>query len=268
MINAIFQGIIQGITEFLPVSSSGHIALFQYFSGLEDIEGNLLTNIAVHFGTLLAVIFYFKNDITPYFTASGWRDPLRRKIALLVIAGSVPTAIIGVFFKDFFKGLFANPTAICVALFATGLILLLAEKLKSTQSQEDISDFSLSKGFLVGLAQGIAITPGISRSGSTISAGLLLGLKGEDCARLSFLMMIPAVAGATLLEARPLLKSGLPESLNAVSLLVSVAVAIITGFLSLKLLVYLVKKQKLSIFSYYLFAVSIICFILINFAGM
>ena len=267
MLSYIAQGLVQGISEFLPISSSGHLTLLQHFLKLGDLDANLLTSVALHFGTLLAVIFYFRADILPYFTVSGWKDPDRRKVALLVIIGSVPTAIIGLKFKDHFKALFANPVAVCFALFTTGLLLLLCEKLKRKTDLVALEATPWWKAVIVGIMQGLAITPGISRSGSTIATSLMLGIKSEDSAKFSFFLMIPAVGGATLLEAKDVIEQGLPESIAIGGLAVGTLVATITGFLALKLLVYMIKQQKLSYFSYYLFTVSIISLVLIQFAG-
>jgi len=267
MLCYIIQGIIQGLTEFLPVSSSGHLTLYQHFSGHHDLDANMLANIAFHFGTLLAVVFYFRADIIPYFTPAGWRDAARRRVALLVIAGSVPTATIGLLLKKQFKSLFEMPSLVAGALFVTGLVLLLAERLKRNAEQNDLSGFSYLRSLIVGVAQGLAITPGISRSGSTIAAGLLLGLKGEDAARFSFLLMIPAVGGATLLEIKDVYKIGLPAAIDPAGLLAGTLAACVTGFLALKLLVYIIKEQKLSYFAWYLFTVSIASLVMINIAG-
>ena len=275
MLNMILQGIIQGLSEFLPISSSGHLTLFQHFTKI-DLEANMTkeaimtTDIALHFGTLIAVIYFFRKDIIPYFTKAGWQDASLRKIALLVIVGSIPTALIGFALKKQFEALFSNPIAVCCALFITGIVLLISEKIKNSNKESTpLPQLSYGKAVVTGIAQGIAITPGISRSGSTIAAGLLLGLKGEDAAKYSFLLMIVAVGGATLLEFIKVVKSGgLPPGLDLTSLIVGALTAMVVGFLSLKFLVYIINKQKLSYFAYYLFAVSIICFSLIQFAGM
>ncbi len=267
MVSYIFQGILQGLTEFLPVSSSGHLTLFQYFSGMKDLEANMLTDVALHAGTLLAVIFFFRADLLPYFTPAGWKDPVRRRIAFLIIAGSVPTALIGLTFKDSFEALFAMPRAVCIALFITGLLLLASEKLKKNTNSCELGSFPFAKVIAVGIAQGLAITPGISRSGSTIASGLLLGLKGEDAARLSFLLMIPAVGGATLLESKDLLETGLPSAIDPTGLVSGTLAATVTGFLALKFLVYIIREQKLSYFAYYLFLVSIASLTYIQLAG-
>lgn len=269
MLNTILQGVVQGLSEFLPISSSGHLTLVQHFTGNNNLEANMTTDIALHFGTLIAVIYYFRKDIIPYFTKAGWQDESRRKIAWLVIIGSIPTALIGLGLKKQFEAMFSSPTAVCIALFITGILLLISEKLKKQNTNTTtLPQLSYGKAVATGIAQGIACTPGISRSGSTIAAGLLLGLKGEEAARFSFLLMIPAVGGATLLEVIKVAKSGLPDGVNVVNLSVGAITAMVVGFLSLKFLVYMINKQKLSYFAYYLFAVSIICFSLIKFAGM
>lgn len=264
MLKIALQGLIQGLTEFLPVSSSGHLTLFQFFTGQTNIEENLLTDITLHFGTLLAVVFFFRHDLKAFLTPSGLKIRENRRLACLIIAASVPTAALGLIFKKQFEALFANPVAVCIALAATGGVLLLSEKLKNkSNSTTNLENLSYGKALLIGLAQGLAITPGVSRSGSTIAAGLLSNLSGEDSARFSFLLMIPAVGGATLLESRKLFQASAALDANGFELLVGATIAALTGFAALKLLVFMIKKQKLSFFSYYLFFISIISLIAI-----
>jgi undecaprenyl-diphosphatase len=276
----IIQGIIQGLTEFLPVSSSGHLTLFQYFSGSESLEANIQTNIALHFGTLVAVIFFFRKDLIPFFTISGWKNKEVRKLALMIILGSIPTAVIGLSFKKQFENMFSNPSYASFFLFVTGLILLFAEKCKTNcnkdfsckSSEMELEEENLSKeltplkSISIGFVQGFAITPGISRSGSTIAAGLFAGMNGQSAARFSFLLMIPAVFGATLLEVKKFLEAG-ASAVAFNNLAIGALVSMLTGLAALKLLVFMIRKQKLSIFSYYLFAISIGCLIAINFPG-
>lgn len=264
MLNIAIQGLIQGLTEFLPVSSSGHLTLFQFFSGRTNFQENLAIDVVLHFGTLLAVIFFFRQDLKPFFTISGWKVPANRKLALLIITASVPTAVLGLAFKKQFESLFANPVAVCIALFATGLILLVAEKqAMRQQTGQNLETLTPGKALIIGFAQGLAITPGISRSGSTIGSSLLCGLNAEASARFSFLLMIPAVGGATILEGRKLLSGASQIQISGFQMLTGMLVSTITGFLALKLLVFMLKKQKLSIFSYYLFIVSTISLIAI-----
>ena len=276
MLNTILQGIIQGLTEFLPVSSSGHLSIFQYFTKSQLVENSstMTFDLVLHFGTLIAVIYYFWKDIVPYFTISGWKDPSRRKIAFLVIVASIPTAIIGFGIKKHVEAMMEKPIAVCCCFLFTGIILLLSEKLKKqSENSTTLPELSYGKAIATGVAQGIACAPGISRSGSTIAAGLLCGLKGEEAARFSFLLMIVSVGGATLLDGIKVYKfvrdtGSLPEGLIPSHLVVGAITSMIVGFLSLKFLVYIINKQKLSYFAYYLFAVSIICISLILFAGM
>lgn len=270
MLSNIIQGIIQGLTEFLPVSSSGHLTLFQHFTGSHDLEANIFTDIALHFGTLLAVIFYFRADLLPFFTVSGLKDSKVRRLGILIITASVPTAIIGLFFEKKFEAVFSSPSLVAIALFVTGLLLLISEKFKTRHNSEkakNVTELTYAKAAIVGIAQGLAVTPGISRSGSTIAAGLLFNLKGEDAARFSFLLMIPAVGGATLLHVLKVFKTGIPSSVDLPALMLGMIAAAITGFLSLRFLSYIIKKQKLSYFAYYLFAVSLTALFFINFAG-
>lgn len=283
MLNTILQGVVQGLSEFLPISSSGHLTLVQHFTGNTNLEANMTTDIALHFGTLIAVFYYFRKDLLPYFTVSGWKDEARRKIALLIIVASIPTALIGLGLKKQFEAMFSSPTAVCVALFITGILLLVSEKLKKNAQKKaaenpeekeasdspTLSELSYKKAIITGIAQGIACTPGISRSGSTIAAGLLLGLKGNDAAKFSFLLMVPSVGGATLLEVIKVIKNGqLAEGLVPANLIIGAVTALIVGLLSLKFLTYIINKQKLSYFAYYLFVISIVCISLIQFAGM
>lgn len=266
MFDIFFQGIIQGLTEFLPVSSSGHLTLFQYFTGSKDIEANMLTSIALHFGTLIAVLYFFRKDLMPFLTIKGWKEATNRRLAALIVCSSVPTALIGLGCKKTFEKIFSTPSYVSIGLFITGLMLLMSEKIGKSVADDkkiDINSLSWLKAFFIGVAQGIAVTPGISRSGSTITASLLAKLKSEDAAKYSFLLMIPAVGGATLLEIIKVAKNGLPASVEPWPLFIGVIVSTITGLLSLRFLVFIIKKQKLAIFSYYLFVVSILSLIAI-----
>jgi undecaprenyl-diphosphatase len=259
LLNNILQGVIQGLTEFLPVSSSGHLTVFQHFTGNTSFEANLFTDIALHLGTLIAVIYYFRKDLLPFLTIKGWQDKANRKLAFLIIAASIPTVAIGLGFEKQFEKLFSSPSLVALAFIITGIILLASEKLKSKNSENELAslaELSYKKAALIGIVQGLAVTPGISRSGSTIAAGLFCNLKGEDSARFSFLLMIPAVGGVSLLHTIKAFKQGIPPGIDSMGLLIGVIVSAIVGLLSLKFLVYIIKKQKLSYFSYYLFAIS------------
>ncbi|HNV70963.1 MAG TPA: undecaprenyl-diphosphate phosphatase, partial [Candidatus Ozemobacteraceae bacterium] len=193
-------GAIQGLTEFLPVSSSGHLTIFQHLFGLQDPESNLALDILLHSATLLAVIWFFRADLWVFATADGRARPENRRLALLVLVASIPTAVIGLGFKKKFEALFGAPLIVCCALVATGVLLLAAHWQARRQAGGGIGELSLGHALFIGILQGIAITPGISRSGSTIAAGIFSGMKGEEAGRFSFLLMIVSVGGATLLE--------------------------------------------------------------------
>lgn len=259
MFRYFFLGIVQGITEFLPVSSSGHLAVFQSLFGMENPDSNLVLDVLLHFGTLLAVVWYFRSDLLPYFTRTGWTDPLRKKILFVVFLASIPTAAIGLGFKDFFESLFSSPRAVCGFFFLSGLFLITCDRLG--RATHDIGEFSFWRTIILGIAQGIAVAPGVSRSGATIGTGILLGLSGVQAARVSFLLMIPAVGGATLLEARKIFKLGLPAGLEIWPLSVGMLASLVSGILALKLLNFILEKQRLRYFGYYLIAASI-CFLI------
>jgi undecaprenyl-diphosphatase len=265
MLSTFFLGIVQGITEFLPVSSSGHLTIFQALFGMKNPDANLTLDIILHGGTLLAVIWFFRADLRPFFTVSGWRDPSQRSLARTLILGSAVTALIGLSLKDQFEQLFGQPKIVCGTLFLTGVILLLAHHFgKKASTFRALSECTMVQALLIGFAQGIAITPGISRSGMTIAAGILCGLSGSDAARLSFLLMIPAVGGATLLEFRKFFKLGLPAGLSGAELAVGGLSALVFGWLSLTLLMSIMKKQRLHLFSYYLFTASLLAYVALN----
>jgi undecaprenyl-diphosphatase len=201
---ALLLGVIQGLTEFLPVSSSGHLAIAQhYLPGFN--QPGLLFDVLLHFGTMLAVVIYFRRELVRLALAcfrTGPEAETDRRILLLLVLASVPTAIIGLSFKDFFEQSFHNLPLIAVMLCVTGTLLFLSERLRKPGRTE--AGLTGADALLVGTVQGLAIIPGISRSGSTIATLLLKGVDGETAARFSFLLALPAVAGATLLQTRHL----------------------------------------------------------------
>lgn len=243
---AALLGIIQGLTEFLPVSSSGHLVIFQHFLGFQ--EPPLTFDIFVHLGTVLAVIAAFWSEIVDII-----RRPTQR-IVLMILIGCIPTGIIGVLFKPMFEGFFASLMVVGIGLLITGFLLWFSERFAFGYKEE--RDMTIADALIIGTIQGVAITPGISRSGSTIAGGLLAGLNRELAARYSFLLSIPVILGASLLEARDLL--GNPASIDYLPLIVGSVAAIITGFIAVKVVVKIVKQGRLSIFSYYCWAVGLL----------
>ena len=269
---AILLGIIQGLTEFLPVSSSGHLVLFQHLFGLKEAE--LFFDVCVHLGTLLAVIIVFRQEIKNIIFAmmrllssTGPKKSALQKIesdpdlklALLIVIGSIPTAVLGLMFHNIADRLFSSPFFTGLMLMVTGLLLWLTRRANTGAGGTNIEGFSRTKAFVIGIVQGLAIIPGISRSGSTISIGLLLGINRETAARYSFLLSIPAIVGAGLLS----LKDSLSETDPVIWLsLWGAAAAALVGYTALKVLLGLVKKGHLHLFAPYCWLVGILAIIL------
>jgi undecaprenyl-diphosphatase len=256
---AVFLGSIQGLTEFLPVSSSGHLVLFQHLLGLT--QPLLAFDIGVHVGTLGAVVIYFFKDIRDILRAlAKWVSVLpdtkaavgllaadrEIRIALLIVTGSIPTAVLGLLFKEVAETLFSSVTIVGTTLIITAAILWGTRWADKTG--HGVRRFTVKSSLAIGFVQGLAIIPGISRSGATIAAGLFLGLNRETAARYSFLLSIPAVAGAGLLGAGDLIgHAGLPLS----SIAAGTLAACIVGYASLKLLVWMVRRGRLHYFAPY-----------------
>lgn len=264
-LDAIILGLVQGLTEFLPVSSSGHLVIFENLLGYKNLD--LLFNISVHVGTLLAVVVFFFKDlkelaiqpVKALFDKEAWSGPTRLvttypalRLLLLIFLASVPTAIIGLAFKDTFERLFQSLTSVGIALCLTGILLMLTRFAK--QGERDALTFPLSLALLVGLFQALAITPGISRSGATICIALFLGARRDFAGKFSFLISIPAILGAELigiLDAPPLTS----EYLGVLA--VGLVVAGLTGYIALRLLMSFVRKGQLHWFSWYCLAIGI-----------
>jgi undecaprenyl-diphosphatase len=236
---AIISGIVQGITEFLPVSSSGHLVILHNYFGYK--EPQLLFNVFLHVATLFAVIVYFWKDILNAIIKE-------RKLLLAVFIGSIPTAFIGYFFKDIFESLFANVIIVGIMLYITAILLFLADiagKNKNTAGSN--RNPGLMNAVLVGIAQGISIIPGISRSGATISSGILLKIGREMAVKFSFLLSIPAIAGALFLKL-PDIKGGI---IHVPQIAVGMFCAFLFGLVSIYMLIKTVIKGKLKFFAFY-----------------
>lgn len=266
---AIILGIFQGITEFLPISSSGHLVILQHLFKIE--EGNLFFTEMLHFGTLLSIFIVFFSDIikmiVEFFKMLGKGIANRKfkitniyqKLALMIIVGSIPTALIGFAFKDFFEGLYASLLSIGIAFLLTGIFLWLSEKISHNNKQ--IKDITVQDALIVGTFQGIAITPGISRSGSTIVGGLLRGFDKKFATEFSFLLALPATFGAAIFGVRDALKVE-SEAIFDLPLLIGMIVSTVVGIISIKILMSTLQKGKLHYFSYYLWTIGIIIILL------
>ncbi len=240
MFDAIFWGLIQGLTEFLPVSSSGHLVLIP---ALFDRPGpDLATNAMLHLGTLAAVLVYYRSDIA---RMAKFDKPARRLITLLLI-GTVPAVILGLLFEDKVEELISEPKKVAFMLIVTGVILLATTLLRLGDKQ--MTDVQPRDSVLIGLAQAMALIPGISRSGMTISAGLARGLERTEAARFAFLLGIPVIAGAGLLQMVEAFRLGEPIPS---SVWVGVVVAGLTGYAAIAILLRLLTRVGLAPFGVY-----------------
>lgn len=261
---ALVLGVVQGLTEFLPVSSSGHLVLFQNLFGMK--EPMLAFDIAVHGGTLLAILVFFYRDLRDIafdFWGSVQKviskkpavpglPPAHRGLWVCILITLIPTGIMAVCFKHLFETAFSSLLFVAAAWFVMGILLILSERFQ--KGQKDLSVIHYGDAFWVGLVQGIALLPGISRSGSTILAGMLLGIKKEAAAKFSFLISIPAVAGAILMD----LKEGIHYfSANTAVVLAGFLASAITGYLVIWWLMGLIRRGRFFLFGYYCLAVSL-----------
>lgn len=239
--------LVQGITEFFPVSSSGHLIIFQKLLNFSTIP--LVYDIFFHLGTLLAVTVYFFRDLKPL--ALRFYEKENFHMLLLLITASLPTALIGFVGKDFFEKLFEKPSYLGFCFVFTAFVLLASKYLRINK----IAIFPAA--FIIGICQGIAIVPGVSRSGMTIAMALILGLGFEFSFRFSFLLSIPAILGATLLEVNKIPWQGghWPQ------LLLAVLASALFGFLALGLLKKIMVRNKFHLFGIYLLAAGILAFI-------
>lgn len=259
---AIVLGIVQGITEFAPVSSSAHLVILPYLSGWR--QPPLLFLINLHLATLVAVVCCFKRECLELFIA--FTRSLRRlsakndssaKLAWLIVLGTVPAALVGYFLKHFFESLFGSPLAVGFLLLVTGAILILSEK--RARRERKLEEITVFDSILIGAAQSLAIAPGLSRSGLTMAAGLLKGLTRESSARFSFLLSIPIILGAFV---REIPKSNLAvAALNIGPLVLGFLAAAISGYLCIKFLLSYLQKRDLSVFAYYCFGLGILTII-------
>ncbi|MBR7144398.1 MAG: undecaprenyl-diphosphate phosphatase [Lentisphaeria bacterium] len=246
----------QGIAEFLPISSSGHLLVLSNWFKF-DVEESMLLNIVLHAGTLLAIIvFYFKSLCRIVF------DPLRRRLIGLVIVGSIPAGVVGIALKKLHLAdkLFASPYVAALGFAFTGTMLVCVfRKKEDAPDAVPAEKMSFKQAVLIGLAQALAITPGISRSGSTISCGVMVKLRKADAAVFSFLLAIPAIGGAALLEVVDMFKNS--DTISGGELLpvfIGFIVSAVVGYFSLAGLIKLLKKGRLDCFAYYLFAAALI----------
>jgi len=260
---AFLLGLTQGLTEYLPVSSSGHLVIAQSLFGMTEPE--LFFDIILHMGTLAAIIWYYRSYIVTALKQTvdaakeivsgknGWCGAVDGRpgfyFVTLVTAGTIPTGLMGVLFKDEFESMFGSTAWVGVMLIVTGAVLFSTRFMDNRG--RDISQIRVWEAVAIGVAQGLAITPGISRSGATISLALLLGMERETAARFSFLMSIPAIAGAMILHI-----GSASVDIPLQSIAAGFLTSLVIGYLCLKLLVVFVKDGRLSWFAYYCWPVG------------
>jgi len=252
---AILLGFIQGITEWLPISSSGHLALTQVFLGLKEVP--IFFDVMLHFGTLLVVLAFFRQNIAD--SIREWRKfkyEREGKFLIKVLLGVVPTALVGIVVGEVLKQFFTDILAVSAALLITGSVLF-----ASKHVEEGNDEVGFHQAFLIGVAQGISLIPGISRSGFTIAVGLLLGIKREEAFKFSFTIFVPAVLGAlakTFLDETEHLGM---ESINWVNIIAGTLIAVVIGYFSLKLLAKTLKEKSFHLFAYYCWSIGAILII-------
>lgn len=254
-------GIIQGLTEFLPVSSSGHLVIAQhYLPGFTDPP--LPFDVVLHVGTLISLVIYFYRDIwnilVSFIKWEGEERKKYRRLGCMVVIGSIPAGFLGILFGDLFESLFANVLIVSFMFLFSASILLVGERKGVTEKRKEA--VGVKEALIMGLMQSIAIVPGISRSGSTIATGLFLGLERKTAAKFSFLLSIPAILGAFLLKI--LFDTDNLEGIDP-SYLVGAVVSALVGLLAIKLTIDAVVVRKLWIFSIYLFSLGA-AFIVLN----
>jgi undecaprenyl-diphosphatase len=245
IIESIILGIVQGLTEFIPVSSSGHLAVLQSFFP-DFSQPGVLFDAVLHLGTLTAVLFYFRKRF--------YQIIMDVKLVLLVITASVPTGVIGFMFKEKFEQMFSDVRLVGAAFIITGAVLLFADRMKKGKKQ--IKETTYLDALIIGLVQGIAIIPGISRSGSTISAGLFRRFNRKFAMEFSFLLSVPAILGAVLLQLRHVFKQGAAAQIHFAPYCLGFLAAAVIGYFTIRILLNFLQKQKLYIFSIYLWIVG------------
>ncbi|MFK7926804.1 MAG: undecaprenyl-diphosphate phosphatase [Myxococcota bacterium] len=249
-----FLGLLQGLTEFLPVSSSGHLVLFQRFIPVSG--DHVLFDLVLHLGTLLPVLWFYRRDVGEMIAAPfvGEGSVLERdgvKLAGLLVLATVPTALIGIAFKDLFEVWFSTPAVLVVTFAITGGLLFGSRFLNGTRG---LAGMTWWHALVLGLAQGLAITPGISRSGTTIVVAMMLGLSPVFAARFSFLMSVPVILGAVVLK----LKDADVATLDVPALTIGGLTAMASGYAALVLLVLILKNRRLSTFAYYCWGAAVV----------
>ncbi len=272
LFEAILLGIVQGLTEFLPVSSSGHLLLGQYFLGLDQDRFGLPFDVALHLGTLVAVISFFWRDLLRMARAfvrslaprgRNLADPDQR-LAYLILASTVPAAVIGFFLEDFFETAVRSPWVVVFNLVLVGILFIVAEAVGRRSRRAE--KLRLWEAFGIGLAQAAALVPGVSRSGATITLGLFLGLRREEAARFSFLMSVPIIAGAGSLQLAEVASEGM-DPWGVLVFGAGFVSSAVVGYLAIRFLLRFLANHTLRVFAYYRFALATVVAVVLLSSG-
>jgi undecaprenyl-diphosphatase len=267
VVQALVMGVVQGLTEFLPVSSSGHLIIVPFFFGWDDaFITSLEFSVMLHLGTLVALLVYFREDwlrLVPAGLAAlrdrSFHDDEDRRLAWLLIATTIPAAVVGVLFGDVIEASFRSVGLVAVTLVVGGLIILFADRFGAkSRGIEDVT-FPIAVG--IGAAQALALIPGISRSGVSISAARMVGMDRESAARFAFLMATPITAGAGLFEARKLLAGETGLQFEALPLVVGMIASLLSGLIAIRFMLSYLRRQSLDVFVWYRFALAAIVLI-------
>jgi len=252
---AIILGIVQGLTEFIPVSSTAHLILIPWLFGWKGEANTLLFDVSLHGGTLFALLIYFRRE---------WVEILKgdKKLLILLFIGSLPAAIIGMLLENVVSSYLRGPWIIVFTLITVGVIMLFSERKNGLKSFKDINK---KDAIFVGAAQAIALIPGVSRSGITISAALLRQIKREDAAKYSFLLCMPIVTGAVVLEGSKIFKR--PTDFDIFFILIGVFFSMISSLCVIRFLLWFFKSFSLKLFVYYRFAIAVIIILVLWLRG-
>jgi undecaprenyl-diphosphatase len=271
---AIILGIVQGLAEFLPIASAGQVIIVTHILNVTfpNQSGAIAFNTLLHLGTLTAVVGFFWRDLIKIIKAfvnsllnlvqgtfmDGLKEDVHKRLAWLLIVGTIPVAIVGILFTKQFEALFNNVVAVGIFLIINGFILVLSEHF-ATRGDKRVMGLTFKNSLIIGVFESLALFPGISRSGSSISAGLLFGLERQCAARYAFLLAIPAIAGAVLVEYKNI---GALTETNTASIIAAYLAVVIFGYLSIGLLIRLIKSTSLRVFAYYCWIVGALTLIL------
>lgn len=255
---AIFLGVVQGLTEFLPVSSSGHLILAKELFGINAETFGLAFDVSLHFGTFFAVLIFFWRDILRLFSAffKNIKKPFSNqdsKLASLFLIGTIPAGLIGLLLESRMEELFRSAYVVVFMLVFGGVAFLLVEKF--VKHTKELTDIGIKEALLIGLGQALALIPGTSRSGATITVGLILGLKREAATRFSFLLSSPIILVAGLKEVPKIIKEG-NGTVGLEVYFAGFLTAFVAGYLAIKFLISYLSKHPLNVFAYYRFLLA------------